>query len=161
MNNTISKRAVSFTTSGVMSVRTLVEVLSGIITETPWVIYGPDKNDPNKFSGIEISTADPSRTIFIKVRLFSSSSEFIEFSCKYEKLELGISLINLHKLKVYEGLSHGYTEIFNELTTIKNQLKKYPDFFRYKIKKGCHPKAELQFRFNNPKQVIEWKKTHK
>jgi proliferating cell nuclear antigen len=98
MNNTISKRAVSFTTSGVMSVRTLVEVLSGIITETPWVIYGPDKNDPNKFAGIEISTADPSRTIFIKVRLFSSSSEFIDFSCKYEKLELGISLINLHKL---------------------------------------------------------------
>jgi len=36
-------------------------------------------------------------------------------------------------------------------------MKKYPDFFRYKVKKGCHPKAELQIRFNNPKQIKEWK----
>ena len=36
-------------------------------------------------------------------------------------------------------------------------MKKYPKFFRYKTKKGCHPKAELQIRFNNPKQIIEWK----
>jgi hypothetical protein len=38
-------------------------------------------------------------------------------------------------------------------------MKKYPNLFRYKEKKGCHPKAELQIRFNNPKQIIEWKKT--
>lgn len=37
-------------------------------------------------------------------------------------------------------------------------MKKYPNFFRYKVKKGCHPKAELQIRFNNPKQIIQWKK---
>lgn len=37
-------------------------------------------------------------------------------------------------------------------------MEKYPDFFRYKVKKGCHPKAELQIRFHNPKQVAEWKK---
>jgi hypothetical protein len=36
-------------------------------------------------------------------------------------------------------------------------MKKYPNFFRYKTKKGCHPKAELQIRFNNPKQIIKWK----
>ena len=36
-------------------------------------------------------------------------------------------------------------------------MKKYPNFFRYKTKKGCHPKAELQIRFNNPKQIIQWK----
>lgn len=40
-------------------------------------------------------------------------------------------------------------------------MRKYPNFFRYKIKNGCHPKAELQIRFNNPKQVIEWKKNRK
>ena len=37
-------------------------------------------------------------------------------------------------------------------------IKKYPDMFRYKVKKDCHPKAEIQFRFTNPKQIIEWKK---
>jgi hypothetical protein len=40
-------------------------------------------------------------------------------------------------------------------------MKKYPNLFRYKEKKGCHPKAELQIRFHSPKQVIEWKKTLK
>lgn len=37
-------------------------------------------------------------------------------------------------------------------------MEKYPDLFRYKPKKGCHPKAELQIRFHSPKQIIEWKK---
>lgn len=40
-------------------------------------------------------------------------------------------------------------------------MRKYPDFFRYKTKKGCHPKAELQIRFNSPKQVAEWKKKYR
>lgn len=39
-------------------------------------------------------------------------------------------------------------------------MKKYPNFFRYKKKKGCHPKAELQIRFNNPKQIIKWKQSN-
>ena len=39
-------------------------------------------------------------------------------------------------------------------------MNKYQNFFRYKKKKGCHPKAELQIRFNNPKQIIEWKKSN-
>tara|TARA_R100000329_G_scaffold149878_1_gene141435 strand:- start:248 stop:1123 length:876 start_codon:yes stop_codon:yes gene_type:complete len=42
----------------------------------------------------------------------------------------------------------------------KYLMRKYPDFFRYKKKKGCHPKAELQIRFNKPKQIIEWKKSN-
>jgi len=43
----------------------------------------------------------------------------------------------------------------------KYLMRKYPNFFRYKSKKGCHPKAELQIRFNSPKQVIEWKKNNR
>lgn len=37
-------------------------------------------------------------------------------------------------------------------------MKKYPGLFRYKVKKGCHPKAELQIRFHSIEQVIKWKK---
>jgi hypothetical protein len=40
------------------------------------------------------------------------------------------NLINLHKLKIFEGLTHGYTDIFNELSNIKNLLKKYPDYLK-------------------------------
>jgi hypothetical protein len=36
-------------------------------------------------------------------------------------------------------------------------MRKYPNFFRYKVKKDCHPRAELQIRFNNPNQIINWK----
>lgn len=39
-------------------------------------------------------------------------------------------------------------------------MEKYPDLFRYKVKKDCHPKAEIQFRFHSPKQVVEWKKAN-
>ena len=36
-------------------------------------------------------------------------------------------------------------------------MKKYPEFFRYKAKKGCHPKAELQIRMTKPDQIKKWK----
>jgi hypothetical protein len=36
-------------------------------------------------------------------------------------------------------------------------MQKYPGLFRYKIKAGCHPKAELQVRFTTTKQVEEWR----
>lgn len=38
-------------------------------------------------------------------------------------------------------------------------MQKYPGLFRYKIKTGCHPKAELQVRFTTLKQLEEWKKS--
>tara|TARA_R110002012_G_scaffold34271_1_gene99173 strand:- start:3628 stop:4467 length:840 start_codon:yes stop_codon:yes gene_type:complete len=39
-------------------------------------------------------------------------------------------------------------------------MEKYPDMFRYKVKKGCHPKAEIQFRFHSPSQIKKWKKEY-
>ncbi len=45
-------------------------------------------------------------------------------------IDMSNNLINLHKLKIFDGLNHGYTDIFNELTSVKNKLKKYPDFLK-------------------------------
>ena len=39
-------------------------------------------------------------------------------------------------------------------------MNKYPNFFRYKEKKNCHPKAELQIKYNSPKQIFDWKRKH-
>lgn len=39
-------------------------------------------------------------------------------------------------------------------------MKKYPGLFRYKEKKGCDPRAEIQFRFTNEKQVRGWVAGH-
>lgn len=36
-------------------------------------------------------------------------------------------------------------------------MAKYPGLFRYKVKAGCHPKAELQVRFTSPSQVEAWR----
>ena len=80
----------------VIPFKTLTEVLSNVLTETTWVFTAPDPKDPNKFVGLEIATADTSRTIYIKVKL--AASEFTEYFCKYERFELGISLHNLYKL---------------------------------------------------------------
>ena len=39
-------------------------------------------------------------------------------------------------------------------------MNKYPNLFRYKVKKGCHPKAELQIRFHSPEQLKKWKQSN-
>ena len=36
-------------------------------------------------------------------------------------------------------------------------MQKYPGLFRYKVKEGCHPKAELQIRFTSSEQVERWR----
>jgi ATP-dependent Lon protease len=45
-------------------------------------------------------------------------------------IDMSNNLINLHKLKIYDSLNYGYTSIADELTNIKNKIKKYPDFFK-------------------------------
>jgi len=35
-------------------------------------------------------------------------------------------------------------------------MEKFPELFRYKTKKDCHPQAELQFRFTSLKQMEKW-----
>ena len=94
MLNTKNK-ILHYKTLYVIPFKTMTEVLSNVLTETPWIFTAPDKNDPDKFVGLEIATADTSRTIFIKIRLqFEENCYF----CKYERLELGVSLNNLYKL---------------------------------------------------------------
>lgn len=39
----------------------------------------------------------------------------------------------------------------------KYLMAKYPNLFRYKIKSGAHPEAEVQIRFTSPDQVRRWR----
>ena len=45
-----------------------------------------------------------------------------------------------------------------KIADAKYLMNKYPGLFRYKKKVGCDPKAEIQVRFTNPKQVNLWRK---
>ena len=64
----------------------------------------------------------------LRNQLFNISND-ISFM-KEVVIDMSNNLINLHKLKIYDGLTFGYSDIFNELTVIKNKLKKYPDFIK-------------------------------
>ena len=57
--------------------------------------------------------------------------------------------------KHYEegGIGTYEQRIPKKIKDAKYLMSKFPNLFRYKIKKGCHPKAEIQIRFTNPKQV--------
>jgi proliferating cell nuclear antigen PCNA len=111
-----------------MPFKTMTEVLSNVLTETSW-IFAKD--------GLLIATADPSRTIFIKIRLLSN--EFTEYYCKYEKLELGISLINLYKLLKSVDKDDTLTMYVEEndkqnlIMEIDNQNKKVKHWYKLKL----------------------------
>ena len=98
MDNNFKNKILFLRTLYVIPFKTLTEVLSNVLTETTWVFTAPDPKDPNKFVGLEIATADTSRTIYIKVKIPASEFDVKGYFCKYERFELGISLHNLYKL---------------------------------------------------------------
>jgi ATP-dependent Lon protease len=65
-------------------------------------------------------------------------------------IDMSNNLINLHKLKIYDGLNHGYTDIVDELNNINNKLKKYPDFFKtdYLTNRNITP-SKLEMELND------------
>jgi proliferating cell nuclear antigen PCNA len=80
----------------VKPIKDIIETLQNVIPET--TIIGIKKTSENNevFYGLEIATADTSNTIFIKLQL--KGKEFDEFFCKFDKIEMGISLeyLNIH-----------------------------------------------------------------
>lgn len=45
-----------------------------------------------------------------------------------------------------------------KIADCKYLMAKYPGLFRYKVKKNCHPEAELMIRFCYKKQIDAWRK---
>jgi len=140
----------------VIPFKTMTEVLSNVLTETTWVFHGPDPNKPDKFVGVEIATADTSRTIFIKVELNAKDfSKPGEYYCKYEKYELGISLHNLYKLLKSvdkDDILSMYVEENdkqNLIMEIENQDKKSKTFYKLKLMDLDHqPKKKTKVEFD-------------
>lgn len=67
-----------------------------------------------------------------------------------------IKPINKHYEK--GGIGTYEERLPKKIQDAKYLMAKYPGLFRYKMKKGCHPKAEIQVRFTNQNQVNEWRK---
>lgn len=77
-------------------------------------------------------------------------------------LSFGKVLINNYIFPVaghYEkgGIGTYEQRLTRKINDCEYLMNKYPGLFRYKVKKGCHPKAELQVRFTNTNQVIKWR----
>ncbi|MDD5109504.1 MAG: hypothetical protein PHC29_08435 [Candidatus Omnitrophica bacterium] len=78
-------------------------------------------------------------------------------------LKFGAVLINnfVHPISKHyqEGGIGTYDErVEKKIADAKYLMLKYPGLFRYKIKSGCHPKAEIQIRQNNTRQINEWRR---
>lgn len=75
---------------------------------------------------------------FLKSELNNLSTEVIFL--KECLVQMSNNLINLHKLKLYEGITNGYSVIFNELEQIKTKIADIPDIIRisYLNKKGIN-----------------------
>lgn len=77
-------------------------------------------------------------------------------------LKFGKVLINNYLFPIAGHYEKGGIGTYSERTPRKvidceYLMIKYPGLFRYKVKSGCHPKAELQIRFTSSKQVFEWR----
>jgi len=137
MSAVTSKRILYLKTGYVIPLKTLTEVLSNVLTETTWVFTAPDPKNPEKFAGLEIATADTSRTIFIRVQL--AAQEFEPYYCKYDRLELGVSLINLYKLLKSVDKDDTMCLYVEEndkqslIIEIENEEKKSKTFYKLKL----------------------------
>lgn len=74
----------------------------------------------------------------------------------------GKVLINNYAVAVKKHYAKGGIGTYEERLPAKLKdceylMKRFPGLFRYKVKKGCHPKAELQIRFTSNKQVEKWR----
>lgn len=77
-------------------------------------------------------------------------------------LQRGKVLINNFLFPVAKHYEAGGIGTYEERTPMKIAdckylMKKYPQLFRYKKKKGCHPLAEIQVRFTDLTQVEKWR----
>ena len=100
----------------------LNEVLSNIINEVTWVLNAPDKNNSNSFGGLKIATANPNKTMYIKIELnLNEHYKLTEYFCKYDKLEIGIDLKGLFGILKSVGKEENLTMTI--LENNKNRLK--------------------------------------
>ena len=135
--NSTSKKILFLKTAYVIPFKTLTEVLSNVLTETTWVFTAPDPKNPDKFVGLEIATADTTRTIYIKVRL--DAKEFQPYFCRYERFELGICLQNLYKLLKSVDKDDTMSLYVEEndkqslIIEIENEDKKSKTFYKLKL----------------------------
>ena len=135
--NATSKKILYLKTAHVIPFKTLTEVLSNVLTETTWVFTAPDPKNPEKFAGLEIATANPTRSIFTKVRL--DAKEFQPYICKYDRFELGVSLENLYKLLKSVDKDDTMALYVEEndkqslIIEIENEDKKSKTFYKLKL----------------------------
>jgi len=88
----MSVKILNFKIKEVNAFKIIIDTLTKIVSETIWTIT----NTENNFCGLEITTADPSRSIFIKIQI--EKSNFTNFKSKYKKHEIGINLEKLNKM---------------------------------------------------------------
>lgn len=155
MNILTSKKILFLKTAYVIPFKTLIEVLSNVLTETTLIFTSADPKNPDKFVGLEIATADPTRAIYVKVKL--DANEFQPYYCKFERLELGVCLQNLYKLLKSVDKDDTMSMYVDEndrqnlIIEIANDEKKSKTFYKLKLLDMNQPEkktAKIEFDIN-------------
>ena len=133
----MSDKLLYFKIKHVNIIKTITEILNNMLSEIVWTFTNNDINDPNKFVGLEMSSTDPSKTIYSKIKL--NKELFSSYICKNDKIELGINLENLHKiLKLVDKNTSLYFYVLennkdNLIIKIKNKDKKNETIYELKL----------------------------
>jgi hypothetical protein len=114
-----------------------------------------------RFVGYVISKAVIRKNLGIPFELTNQSMEDYAYTAE-NLLRYGKVLINNYCFPVAGHYEKGGIGTYKERAPAKVRdsaflMLKYPGLFRYKVKKGCDPKAEIQIRFTTLKQVEMWR----
>lgn len=116
-----------------------------------------------RYVGYVISKAVVRKNVGIPFEVQAQSMEDYAYTAE-NILRHGKVLINNYVFPVaghYEpgGIGTYPERVDRKIRDSAYLMEKYPGLFRYNVKKGAHPKAELIIRFNSPKQVEAWRQT--
>lgn len=111
--------------------------------------------------GYVISKAVVRKNMGIPFELVHQSMEDYAYTAE-NLLRYGKVLINNYAFPVAGHYEKGGIGTYNERVPAKIRdsaylMEKYPGLFRYKVKAGCHPKAEIQVRLTSISQVERWR----
>lgn len=118
----------------------------------------------HRWVGYVISKAAVRKNVGIPFEIEHDSMEDYGYTAECLK-RYGRVLINNYVFPVakhYEAGGIGTYEqrVERKISACEHLIRKYPGLLRYKVKRGCHPKAELAIRFTSTNQVDAWRNGH-
>ena len=129
--------------------KTIIEVLQNIIPETTIIVNGKNPDDENAFYGLEISTNDVVKSMFIRLKMFGQ--EFSSFNSKFLRYNIDLDLSELNN-NVFKTINSASTsiELFLNENDKQNLNISINDDKISKISNYKHKLMDLNYTYRKP-----------